>query len=45
LLQWPVAHPTGCSGCFPAGVVIERTGLAEAVAAVKQFLDETVTPA
>ncbi|WP_428667855.1 ATP-dependent DNA helicase [Reyranella sp.] len=37
--------PSRLLGAFPAGVAVERTGLAEAVAAVKQFLDETVTPA
>ena len=36
--------PSRLLGAFPAGVAIERTGLAEAVAAVKQFLGETVTP-
>jgi ATP-dependent DNA helicase DinG len=36
--------PSRLLGAFPPGVVIERTGLAEAVAMVKQFLGEAPTP-
>jgi len=36
--------PSRLLGAFPPGVVIERTGLAETVAMVKQFLGEAVAP-
>ncbi len=35
--------PSRLLGAFPAGVVVERTGLAEAIAAVRQFLGEPGT--
>jgi ATP-dependent DNA helicase DinG len=36
--------PSRLLGAFPAGVSIERTGLAEAIAAVKAFLDDSAEP-
>ena len=36
--------PSRLLGAFPAGVPIERTGLAEAIAAVKAFLGDSAEP-